>query len=488
MKGSLAFVTVWAHPQKAHYSTLVEAACKLVLLDDSSVDWVYAFVWLNEGLSHAPLSSKGHVSAIMDGMPCEDAHSHLHQLQVCKLLQHKDLVVCLEGLNGEMEASQFTFQELSLWDATTPGKPICKPQPIEVNLRWHAVLECNNLHPDPQTIPILPLPPVDTAKPSSAIAAASQPAAHRHPGMTAAGFPCCFSLCLPVQQAQETVTICSSGGSTSGRRIGRSPQARGDRLHHPHPNGNPHEDIFAGDHFSWHPQLCPSHSSTAAANSAEDTWGGGHLFCHMASSPLQGGTSLPVWWATSATGENEHDPRAITHKQGHQGFLAQRAELNAELAACLNDAQFAKAIKEAEVCHATTACAPLQQAHGDSVLMLEHEAKVEEGWDCQAFVEAFGVSHVHEPVCPRHCGALLYPLQLLNGNVPLATILGMLATAKLQAVADRGYNIGSGRQGVSTDTSHPKCTGDSSATGNFKMLALFLGPRHGQPWDRMRRT
>ena len=32
----------------------------------------------------------------------------------------------------------------------------------------------------------------------------------------------------------------------------------------------------------------------------------------------------------------------------------------------------------------------------------------------------------------------MYPLQLLTGNVPLAIILGMLATTQLQAMADRG--------------------------------------------------
>ena len=75
--------------------------------------------------------------------------------------------------------------------------------------------------------------------------------------------------------------------------------------------------------------------------------------------------------------------------------------------ACLNDAQFTKAVKETEVHHATAACA-LQQAHRDSVLMLEHEVKVEEGWDCQAFVEAFQVA---VQACPPEIhGMLMYPL------------------------------------------------------------------------------
>ena len=99
-------------------------------------------------------------------------------------------------------------------------------------------------------------------------------------------------------------------------------------------------------------------------------------------------------------------------------------ELNAELMAHMNEAQVIEAIKdaevhhttaikEAEVCIATTikeaeahhaamikepevcqgisACV-LEQTHRESVLMLEQEARVGEGWDHQAFAEAFGVA------------------------------------------------------------------------------------------------
>ena len=109
-------------------------ACKLVLLVEESADWLYTFVWLNEAISHVPLSNEGHVSAITDGMPSMDTHVWLHQLQIWKLLQHKGMVVGPEGLNSELEALQFTFQELPLWDTSTPSEPICKPQLIEVDL------------------------------------------------------------------------------------------------------------------------------------------------------------------------------------------------------------------------------------------------------------------------------------------------------------------------------------------------------------------
>ena len=68
-----------------------------------------------------------------ESAPSADACGWLHQLQMCKLLQHEGMVVCPEGLNSEIEALQFTYQELPLWDAATPSEPICEPQLIEVD-------------------------------------------------------------------------------------------------------------------------------------------------------------------------------------------------------------------------------------------------------------------------------------------------------------------------------------------------------------------
>ena len=87
------------------------------------MDWEYTFVWLNKALSHAPLFSKGHVSTMTDGTPSTDTHGKLHQLQICKLLQHKDMEVYLEGLSGEQEALKFTFKDLLLWDAAALANP-----------------------------------------------------------------------------------------------------------------------------------------------------------------------------------------------------------------------------------------------------------------------------------------------------------------------------------------------------------------------------
>ena len=107
---------------------------------------------------------------MMDGTPSGEACSHLHQLQVHKLLEHKDLVMCPEGLNGEMETLHFTFQELALWDATAPSKPAHKLQLIEVDLSGMQSESITNTIQTPQSTPILP-PPADTAEPSSNITA-----------------------------------------------------------------------------------------------------------------------------------------------------------------------------------------------------------------------------------------------------------------------------------------------------------------------------
>ena len=110
-KSIFGLVAVWAHPCQTHYTTLADVVWKLMLLMDGSANWVYAFIQLNAVLSHTPLSSMGHFSAMTDGAPSMDTHSWFHKLQVHKLLQCKDLVACPEGLNSQMEALQFTFKK-----------------------------------------------------------------------------------------------------------------------------------------------------------------------------------------------------------------------------------------------------------------------------------------------------------------------------------------------------------------------------------------
>ena len=59
-------------------------------------------------------------------------------------------------------------------------------------------------------------------------------------------------------------------------------------------------------------------------------------------------------------------------------FCCRELELNVEHAVHLNDAQAAEAIIEADMHHPNPACA-LQQAHMDSVLVLECKVQAEEG-------------------------------------------------------------------------------------------------------------
>ena len=51
-------------------------------------------------------------------------------------------------------------------------------------------------------------------------------------------------------------------------------------------------------------------------------------------------------------------------------------------------------------------------------------------------MEAFGAAI--QPCLPENWGTLLYPIQLLTSNMPLATLIGMSAAAQLWAVADVG--------------------------------------------------
>ena len=69
-----SLVTLCAHPHQAHYTAIVDVVHKLMLLMDGSTDWVYTFVQLSEVLSHTPVSSMGHISAMTDGAPSTDTH------------------------------------------------------------------------------------------------------------------------------------------------------------------------------------------------------------------------------------------------------------------------------------------------------------------------------------------------------------------------------------------------------------------------------
>ena len=114
--------------------------------------------------------------------------------------------------------------------------------------------------------------------------------------------------------------------------------------------------------------------------------------------------------------------------------------LNANIARHKNEALkevevcYAAMIKEGEACWVIPACT-LEKSHKESMLELEHEVIAEEGWDCQVFFEVCGAVLWACP--PDAYGVLMYPLQLLTGNVLLAIILGMPATTLQLATTGR---------------------------------------------------
>ena len=77
---------MWAHPHQACLPTLADATQKLMLLADEDPSWSYAYMWMNDAVSHTPLSSEGHIGIMTDGIPSANACGHLDQLQVWKLL------------------------------------------------------------------------------------------------------------------------------------------------------------------------------------------------------------------------------------------------------------------------------------------------------------------------------------------------------------------------------------------------------------------
>ena len=89
-----------------------------------------------------------------------------------------------------------------------------------------------------------------------------------------------------------------------------------------------------------------------------------------------------------------------------------------ELLRCLNDTQYDEAVKEAAGHPSTVA---LKEAYKSNIMVLEWEAKVEEGREHQAFAEAFWAVVW---VCPPEAlGTFMYPLQLLTSDVLLAALM-----------------------------------------------------------------
>ena len=137
----------------------------------------------------------------------------------------------------------------------------------------------------------------------------------------------------------------------------------------------------------------------------------------------------------------------------------QELDLQVELSRHLNDDQIDVAMREAIACNSTTATA-LKEAYKSNVMVLELEAKAEEGKEHQAFAEAFwALMHACPPEAQE---TFMYPLQLLTNNVPLAALKGMTTRAQLQV--------------IKSITTTPKVTPQLATMGREPPLTLTVSP------------
>ena len=70
IEGEMVFglTAVWAHPHQACLLSLDKAVKKLTPLINIGNNWAYAFMWIKQGALHVPPSSRGHVSAMINGV------------------------------------------------------------------------------------------------------------------------------------------------------------------------------------------------------------------------------------------------------------------------------------------------------------------------------------------------------------------------------------------------------------------------------------
>ena len=117
IKGEMAFglATLWAHQHQVYLSSLDDVARTLTLLIDIGGNWVYAFMQHNKGVLHVPLSSKSHISAMINRTLSRSTCRCLCQLQAQKLLQCESHVVYLEGLNRGLEPVPISIPQLPMW-------------------------------------------------------------------------------------------------------------------------------------------------------------------------------------------------------------------------------------------------------------------------------------------------------------------------------------------------------------------------------------
>ena len=442
IKGEMAFglATVWPHPHQAHLSSLDEAVRKLTLLIDIGNNWVYGFVQLNKDALHVPLSNQAHISAMIDGVLSRSACWHLCQLEVHKLLQCRDQVVYPKGLNRGLEPVLLSLPKLPIWDMATLGEPVCKPSLLQVDLFWVLLGDQTPIIPDPCRASTSP------SSPHSVIEC-----------------PCeitkCTSMATELQELLSWAVLDTTGPVSRDTTLRRPTSAAlgapltiraEDQL-------RPERPVLAT------PKLVGiSQQASMWAATPDDTVPISHLSSltlvleipEVASVPTtqksrthtgtdSGTLSEKVLWLpgemkramgwllTTRASIDAHCRKQVsdTKTTFHQNE-AQTAEVIKEVRAhCTTviwdaKAMCAAAIREAEATCADCVCT-IQQSHGESMQDIEREVIEEEGRDHQSVLIACWAALQACP--PEAHGILMYPLQLLTGNMTLATLLAIFS-------------------------------------------------------------
>ena len=127
--------------------------------------------------------------------------------------------------------------------------------------------------------------------------------------------------------------------------------------------------------------------------------------------------------ATKAIREAKAHCGAVTREaEAHHAITIREAEAHSSTTIMEPEACCAADIREVESHMEDYACS-IQQFHGDNIQCLEKEAIEEEGKHHQSFLAACGMVL---QVCPPEAhGLLMCPLQMLIGNMSLATLLSI---------------------------------------------------------------
>ena len=112
----------------------------------------------------------------------------------------------------------------------------------------------------------------------------------------------------------------------------------------------------------------------------------------------------------------------IRETEAHHTILIREAEANCSAIVVEAEACCTTNIRKVQSCCVENAHS-IQQLHAEDMQCLEMATMEEEGKDCLSFLVTCGMAL---QTCPTEAhGVLMGPLQLLMGNIPLATLLNI---------------------------------------------------------------